>query len=194
MPMPASGKHGRTTSEDTLALIRRLALRYDDTTIAQILGQQNRRTATGLPFRKGHVRELRAYHGIPGYQPPPDNVTPSCQDAAVVSIGEAARQLGVSSATIYRWLCDGFVTGEQLTPGAPWQIRVGQQLRDMVRRRAPDGWLPLSQAASHLGVARQTVLNKVQRGELNAVYLAQGRRKGLRIQVGCGQAGLFDTP
>src|SRR5215472_14462654 len=65
MLLPASGQHGRTTSEDTLALIRRLAPRYDDTTIAQILGNQNRRTATGLPFRKAHVRELRAYHGIP---------------------------------------------------------------------------------------------------------------------------------
>ena len=194
MPLPASGQHGRTTSEDTLALIRRLAPRYDDTTIAQILGNQNRRTATGLPFRKAHVRELRAYHGIPGYQPPPENVTPGRNDAAVVSIGQAARQLGLSSATIYRWLRDGFVAGEQLTPGAPWQIRVDQQLRDRIRPQAPDGWLPLSQAASHLGVARQTVLHKVQRGELNAIYLTQGRRKGLRIQVGCGQAGLFDTP
>jgi len=194
MPMPASGKHGRTTSEDTLALIRRLAPRYDDTTIAQILGQQNRRTATGLPFRKAHVRELRAYHAIPGYQPPPDNVTPGCQDAAVVSITDAARQLGVSSATVYRWLRDGFVTGEQLTPGAPWQIRVDQQLRDRIQPQAPDGWLPLSQAAARLGAARQTVLNKVQRGELNAVYLTRGRRKGLRIQVECRQAGLFDTP
>jgi DNA invertase Pin-like site-specific DNA recombinase len=194
MPLPASGQHGRTTSEDTLALIRRLAPRYDDTTIAQILSQQNRRTATGLPFRKAHVRELRAYHGIPGYQPPAENVTPGRNDAAVVSITEAARQLGVSTATIYRWLRDGFVTGEQLTPGAPWQIRVDQQLRDRIRPQAPDGWLPLSQAASHLGVARQTVLNKVQRGELNAIYLTRGRRKGLRIQAGSGQAGLFDTP
>ena len=194
MPMTASGKHGRTTTEDTLDLIRRLAPRYDDTTIAQILGQQNRRTATGLPFRKAHVRALRAYHGIPGYQPPPENVTPGCQDAAVVSIAEAGRQLGVSSATIYRWLRDGFVTGEQLTPGAPWQIRVDQQLRDQVRPQAPDGWLPLGQAAARLGLARQTVLNKVQRGELNAIYLTRGRRKGLRIQVESGQAGLFDTP
>jgi excisionase family DNA binding protein len=112
----------------------------------------------------------------------------------VVSIGEAARQLGVSTATIYRWLRDGFVAGEQLTPGAPWQIRVDQQLRDRIRPQAPDGWLPLSRAASHLGIARQTVLHKVQRGELNAIYLTQGRRKGLRIQVGSGQAGLFDTP
>jgi DNA invertase Pin-like site-specific DNA recombinase len=194
MPLPASGKHSRTTSEETIDLIRRLALRYDDTTIAQILGNQNRRTATGLPFRKAHVRALRAYHDIPGYQPPAENVTPRRNDAAVVSIGEAARQLGVSSATIYRWLRHGFVTGEQLTPGAPWQIRVDQQLRDRIRPQAPDGWLPLNQAASHLGVARQTVLNKVQRGELNAIYLTQGRRKGLRIQVGYGQAGLFDTP
>ena len=121
MPMPASGKHGRTTSEDTIDLIRRLASRYNDTTIAQILSQQNRRTATGLPFRKAHVKALRAYHAIPGYHLPPENVTPGCQDAAVVSITEAARQLGVSSATIYRWLRDGFVTGEQLTPGAPWR-------------------------------------------------------------------------
>src|SRR6266567_3504548 len=47
MPIPASGRHSRVTSEDTLDLIRRLASRYDDTTIAQILSQQNRRTATG---------------------------------------------------------------------------------------------------------------------------------------------------
>jgi predicted DNA-binding transcriptional regulator AlpA len=194
MPIPASGRHGRVTSEDTLDLVRRLASRYDDTTIAQILGQQNRRTATGLAFRKTHVRALRAYHGIPEYQAPPENVTPGCQDATVVSIPEAGHQLGVSTATIYRWLRDGFVTGEQLTPGAPWQVRIDQQLRDRLRPQAPDGWLPLSQAAAHLGVARQTVLNKVQRGELNAIYLTRGRRKGLRIQAGHVQAGLFDTP
>ena len=191
---PPAASHGRVTSEDTLDLIRRLASRYDDTTIAQILGQQNRRTATGLAFRKTHVRALRTYHDIPEYQALPANVTPGCQDAPVVSITEAGRQLGVSSATIYRWLRDGFVTGEQLTPGAPWQIRIDQELRDRVRPQAPDGWLPLGQAAARLGVARQTVLNKVQRGELTAIYLTQGRRKGLRIQAGHGQAGLFDTP
>ncbi len=194
MPIPASGHHGRVTTEDTLGLVRRLARHHDDTTIAQILSQQNRRTATGLPFRKTHVRALRTHHGIPGYQAPPENDRPGCQDATVVSITEAGRHLGVSSATIYRWLRDGFVTGEQLTPGAPWQIRIDQQLRDRLRPRAPDGWLPLGQAAAHLGVARQTVLNKVQRGELNAIYLTQGRRKGLRIQAQHQQAGLFETP
>ena len=45
-----------------------------------------------------------------------------------------------------------------------------------------------------LGVARQTVLHKVQRGELQAVHVSQGRRKGLRINVNGSGAGLFDTP
>ena len=56
----------------------------------------------------------------------------------------------------------------------------------------PDGYLPLDDAAKHLGCARQTVLHKVQRGELAAVQVTTGRRKGLRIQVSGGATGLFD--
>src|SRR4029077_16326815 len=80
-----------------------------------------------------------------------------------------------------------------LTPGAPWQIRIDQALRDKIRPEAPDGWLPLDAAAQALGVARQTVLHKVQRGQLHAVHVNRGRRKGLRIQVKPDQAGLFET-
>jgi excisionase family DNA binding protein len=56
----------------------------------------------------------------------------------------------------------------------------------------PDGFVPLAEAAKLLGVARQTVLHKVQRGELDAVQVANGRRKGLRIRVPGAEAGLFD--
>ena len=197
MPMPASGKHGRTTSEETIDLIRRLASRYDDTTIAQILGQQNRRTATWFPFRKAHVRELRAYHGIPGDQPLRlDSVTAGRRRTrSPASIGRAGMPGSASPAPPSTGGCAmASSPASSSPPGHPGRSASAEQLRDMVPAQAPDGWLPLSQAASHLGVARQTVSNKVQRGELNAVYLTQGRRKGLRIQVGCGQAGLFDTP
>ena len=34
-----------------------------------------------------------------------------------------------------------------------------------------------------LGVSRQTVLQRVKRGELEAVLVTRGRRKGLRIKV-----------
>ena len=58
----------------------------------------------------------------------------------------------------------------------------------------PEGWLGLDEAAKALGVARQTVLHRVQRGELAAVHVNRGRRKGLRIQVKREQAGLLDQP
>ena len=58
----------------------------------------------------------------------------------------------------------------------------------------PDGWVGLDQAAEVLGIARQTVLHKVQRGDLAAVHVNRGRRKGLRINVRPDQDGLFDQP
>jgi excisionase family DNA binding protein len=53
----------------------------------------------------------------------------------------------------------------------------------------PDGFVPLAEAARLLGCARQTVLQKVQRGELRAIQVTKGRRKGLRIEV---QAPILD--
>lgn len=48
------------------------------------------------------------------------------------------------------------------------------------------------EAAKRLGVARQTVLHKVQRGELHAIQVTNGQRNGLRIKVSGDTAGLFD--
>ena len=112
----------------------------------------------------------------------------------MVTVADAERLLGVGKVTIYRWLRDGFLTGEQLTPNAPWRIRIDQAVRDRVVPDVPDGWVSLDEAAAILGVARQTVLHKVQRGDLAAVHVNRGRRKGLRIQVKHDQPGLFDTP
>ena len=111
----------------------------------------------------------------------------------MATVPQAAQILGVDKTTICRWLWDGFLSGEQLTPGAAWQIRITQALRGKIRPDVPDGWLPLDQAAKVLGVARQTVLHKVQHGELNAAHVTSGRRKGLRIQVERDQPGLFGT-
>ena len=63
--------------------------------------------------------------------------------------------------------------------------------RARICQHAPEGWLPLAAAANALGLARQTVLHKVQRGELPAIYVQHGKRKGLRIQAIPHQTGLF---
>jgi DNA invertase Pin-like site-specific DNA recombinase len=194
MAMTKTGGHFKTTDEDTVALLERLALDYDDTTIALILSRQHRRTGTDLSFTKSRVTSLRVSRGIPAYQPATETVTPNDQDAVVVTVAEAQRLLGVGKVTIYRWLTDGFLTGEQLTAGAPWRIRIDQAVRDRIAPTVPEGWVGLADAAKVLGVARQTVLHKVQRGELDAVHVNQGRRKGLRINVNTKQDGLFDQP
>ncbi len=193
MGLTKTGGHFQTTDEDTVDLVRRLAAHYDDTTIAMILSRQHRRTGTGLPFTKSRVKSLRVSRGIPAHQSP-DPVSGNDDDAVVVTVAEAERLLGVGKVTIYRWLREGFLTGEQLTANAPWRIRIDQAVRDRVRPDIPDGWVGLDEAAKALGMARQTVLHKVQRGELEAIHVNRGRRKGLRINVSSHQAGLFDQP
>jgi len=192
--LPRRGSGATPTTPSTVALVRRLAGHYDDTTIARILSRQHRRTATGLAFTRKRVSGLRRCYGIPHGPDPAANVTGTGHDHLMASVPRAAQLLGVDKTTIYRWLQDGFITGQQLTPGGPWQIRIDQALRDRIQPAVPDGWLPLDHAAKILGVSRQTVLHKVQTGQLNAVHVTRGRRKGLRIQVEHHQPGLFDTP
>ena len=170
------GPERHRTAEDTIELIRRLAAHHPDGQIAAILNKQARRTGTGLPFTEARVRGIRQRAGIPA-APPPEH------DSETVTIQQAANELGVSAATIRRWLNDGLLPAEQTTAHAPWRIR----LTDEVRRRfvpdVPDGFVALDQAARLLGCARQTVLHKVQRGELQAIQVTRGRRRGLAIEV-----------
>ncbi len=176
------------TDEDTVALVRRLAVHYPDATIAGVLNRQGRLTATGERFTANRVGGLRRYWKIPRHQPPD---TPP--EGELVNVMEAAKILGVVPGTVHRWLADGFIAGEQLTPGAPWRIRVTDDLRSRFVEEAPPGWLPMLEATHALGVSRQTVLQRVKRGELQAVHVRSGRRKGLRIKVNRADPALFDN-
>ena len=65
-------------------------------------------------------------------------------------------------------------------------------LRRQFVEDAPDGYVVMQEATKLLGVSRQTVLQRVKRGELEAVHVRQGRRKGLRIRVIINQPDLFN--
>ena len=176
------------TDEDTIDLIRRLAVHYPDAVIAGILNRQHRRTARGLSYTASRVQSLRYHWHIPCHQPDGNGEEP---EGELLNVTAAARQLKIAPSTLLRWLNDGFVAGEQVTPGAPWRVRLTDQLRGMLADTAPDGWVPLGYATQALGVSRQTVLQKVKRGELRAILTRTGRRKGLRIEVPQPQDGLF---
>jgi len=178
VPVPKFKPMGPRTDEDTISLLRRLAALYPDEVIAGIFNRQGRKTATGERFTANQVGSLRRYRGIPRYQPP---ATPP--DGELVTIRKAAQILGMNTSSIHRWLADGFIAGEQVTPGAPWQIRINEELKSRIVQQAPPDYLPMLEATIKLGVSRQTVLQRVNRGELEAVLVRQGRRKGLRIRV-----------
>jgi DNA invertase Pin-like site-specific DNA recombinase/uncharacterized protein YndB with AHSA1/START domain len=178
---------GPRTDEDTISLLRRLVALYPDEVIAGILNRQGRKTATGERFTANQVGSLRRYRNIARFQPPAE--PPSGE---LVSIRKAAQILSMNTSSIHRWLADGFIAGEQVTPGAPWQIRITDELRARIVQQAPPEFLPMLETTLKLGVSRQTVLQRVKRGELQAVLVRQGRRKGLRIKVVDQQPALFE--
>src|SRR5246127_2377754 len=178
---------GPRTDEDTISLLRRLAASYPDEVIAGILNRQGRKTAMGERFTANQVGSLRRYRNIPRFQSPAE--PPSGE---LATIRKAAKILGLNTSSIHRWLADGFIAGEQVTPGAPWQIRITDELRSRIVQQAPPGYLPMIAVTMKLGVSRQTVLQRVKRGELQAVLVRQGRRKGLRIKVIDQQPALFE--
>ena len=175
------------TDEDTVALVRRLANHYPDGVIAGILNRQRRKTAYGHRFTANLVSNLRRNWGIPCFERP---TTPP--DGELLTVAQIASELGVATSTVHRWVNDGTIAGEQLTPGAPWRIRLTDELRARVAEQAPDGYLTMYQTMRQLGVSRQTVLQRVKRGEINAIHVKQGRQKGLRLRVIQPQADLFN--
>ena len=188
LPLPRSQPRGLRTDEDTISLLPRLAALYTDDVIAGILNHQGRKTASGERFTANQVGSLRRYRGIPRFRPSEQST-----QGDVVPIRKAAQILGMNTSTIHRWLAEGFIAGEQVTPFAPWQIRITEELRARIVEQAPPEYLPMLEATMKLGVSRQTVLQRVKRGELQAMLVTCGRRKGLRIRVVDDQPHLFAT-
>jgi hypothetical protein len=107
-----------------LTLVRRLTVHYPDAVIAGILNRQKRTTARGLRFTANLVGNLRRHWQISRFEP-----APAHPEGELVSIQHAAKILDMAPSTLHRWVNDGFVAGEQITPGAPWQIRLTDELR-----------------------------------------------------------------
>ena len=189
LALPRSRPATVRTAEDTIALVRRLAVHYPDSVIAGILNRQGRATAYGHRFTAGRVGNLRRHWGIPCCERTAD--TP---EGELMTIKQAATALGVATSTIHRLLNDGIIPGEQLTPGAPWRIRLTEDLRARFTGEADADFLPMREAIRALGVSRQTVLQRVKRGELAAVHVMRGKQKGLRIKIIGQQLGFFDPP
>jgi excisionase family DNA binding protein len=134
------------------------------------------------------VGSLRRQWNIPRFKPPP-----TIPEGELLTVRQAAAVLGTATSTVHRWLNDGFIGGEQLTPGAPWRIRLTEDLRAGFVTEAPQGYLTMYQAMRLLGVSRQTVLQRIKRGELDAIHVMRGKKKGVQIKAIPAHPTLFDV-
>jgi len=190
---PAGGAFTKT-AEDTIELVRQLAREFDDAQIAGILNKQGRRTGFGNPFTQGNVLSLRGRHQIPKC---PIQRAKDAKEGPFTA-DEAAAELRVAMSTIHRWLREGVLAGEQMTPGASWRI----VLTDEVRRKlsggnAPEGWVSLGEAARRLGLSKSHVVYLIKTGRLEAMQVVFRTRRCWRINLDsstCGrQAEMFDA-
>jgi DNA invertase Pin-like site-specific DNA recombinase/predicted DNA-binding transcriptional regulator AlpA len=188
LALPRSRPATIRTDEDTVALVRRLAYYYPDGVIASILSRQGRTTAYGHRFETSHVGNLRRHWGIPCFESRTKE-----PEGELLTVRKAAAVLGIAPSTIHRLLNDGIIGGEQVTFGAPWRIRLTDALVARFKGEAGDDFLPMREAMRRLGVSRQTVLQRVKRGELEAVHTVRGKQKGLRIKVIDRQPQLFSA-
>src|SRR5439155_22737048 len=131
--------------------------------------RQGRRSARGERFTAIIVGGLRRYRQIPAYKPPTEP-----PDGELLPVGKAADELGVAASTIFRWLQAGFIRGEQDTPGAPWRIRVNDQLRSLFVEHAPPCYVPIVASMRIPGVSRQNPLQLVKPGHQIAGLVPKG--------------------
>lgn len=111
-----SGQHRRCTDRAVVEVVRDLARRVPDAQIARLLNRLGYRTGAGNTWTQQRVVSLRHAHDIPVYTPSPDGMAP-------LTIGQAARALGVSTTTVRRLIMSGRLPATQPVPYAPWAIR-----------------------------------------------------------------------
>src|SRR5271165_4205637 len=90
LDLPRSRPAPIRTSEDTVALLRRLAAHYPDAVIAGVLNRQGRTTAYGHRFDRNRVGNLRRHWNIPAFR------ETSHTEGDLVTIRQAAVALGVA--------------------------------------------------------------------------------------------------
>ena len=185
VPKGKTGIHRYVSPPELVELIGKLADEFSDAQIARILKRKRLQTPKGRSFQAYHVANVRHQHSIA-----PGPVVP-LQGDDVYTAEEAGKLFEVDRVTVIRWVEVGLLKGRQATSGAPWRIIVTQEDIDKLKPKEPDeDWLSLKGAALRLKLSQQTVLQKVNSGELEGVRVRAGRRIGWRIHL---PEGVYDN-
>jgi len=113
---PRSGEHGCRTPDEALAVMRSMATRWSDADIAATLNRMGMPTGQGKTWTAHRVSSVRRVNRIHAYRSAEKN-------GEWLTMSEAAATLSVTHHRIRRLIKDGILSGEQVVPGAPYQIR-----------------------------------------------------------------------
>ena len=92
------------------------------------------------------------------------------------NVAQAARKLGVSTATIHRWLQMGWLKGFQITRHAPWLIEITEEDVTRLRSDGDGAGFSLTDLARRLEISEDILLEKSLNGELRARRVQERRR------------------
>ena len=191
-----TGGHFRATSEDTVELVRRLAERYDDTTIAPILGQASADepgpgcrspaagsavcatpTASRLPSRRRRLSH------------------PATMMRSWSPSTRPSRSSGSTTRRMYRWLNDRVhhrrATHPRRALAPPDHRRTPRPDRARRPRRLAR---PSTRPPEHSESPARPCCTRSSAVNSPPSTSPPRKRKGLRIQVKPDTAGLFATP
>ena len=167
--LPVRVKHSTVkrsgTRPELIDLVRKLAVHSSDREIAIVLSKHGWKSPTGLPFTERRVRGIRERANIP-----PAPRTPPAGTG--VSIMQAARELGVSTMTIRRWLQEGLLPAEQTAEHAPVADPADRRGQAAVRADRPGR---IRQARRGRPAARRRSADRAQPGPRRAPQGGPGR-------------------
>jgi DNA invertase Pin-like site-specific DNA recombinase len=121
-----TGEHRYATDREVVEVVRELARTLPDAQIARVLNRLGYRTGAGNTWIQSRVDSLRNNHGIAAFNPERDG-------DGVVTIGQAAQILDVSTEAVRQLIERGVLSARQPVPYAPWAISREQLADEPVR-------------------------------------------------------------
>jgi DNA invertase Pin-like site-specific DNA recombinase len=122
-PLPANRLH-KTADEDR-ELIKKMAVRYSDAEIAQVLSKHGRKTGKGHRWTQSSVRIIRRKFGIK---------SAPAKDPEILNMTQAQDYVGVSDSTLLRLIEHKLLPANQVAQHAPYEIRKADLDREPVAR------------------------------------------------------------
>jgi DNA invertase Pin-like site-specific DNA recombinase len=114
LPRPLPAREAHKTAEEDCELIKKMAVRYSDSEIAQVLSKHGRKTGKGHRWTKSSVGIIRRKLAI---KPAPP------REHDLLNLSQAQEYCGVSDSTLLRLIDSKLLPANQIVPFAPYEIK-----------------------------------------------------------------------